>query len=85
MSKVVKSESSEIVIIQVESLSVLENINSKFDVHSRADSYDEVILDCTILDGNEQAFKSLCDALEIDLNDEMAEKLKNVGYVVFYA
>ena len=84
MSKVVKSESSEIVIIQVESLSVLENINSNFDVHSRADSYDEVILDHTILDGNEQAFKSLCEALEIDLNDEMAEKLKSAGYTVFY-
>jgi len=72
-------------IIEVQSLSVLENIQAHFNVFTQPDDNSEIIMDCTALDGNEESTALLLDILGLKASHELAEQLPAQGFVVFHA
>lgn len=85
MSNVCRSQNLSMKLISVANLSVLEDIQEYFEVFSRPSLNDEIILDCTVLDGNEEATAKLLEILGIKSNHELAQELPCSGFVVFHA
>jgi hypothetical protein len=71
-------------IVEVKSRFVLDEISNLFDVFTRSEVSDEIILDCTILDGNAELASKLFDILCIKSEHELAQDLPSEGFVVFH-
>jgi hypothetical protein len=71
-------------IVEVKSSFVLDEISILLDVFTRSEASDEIILDCTILNGNAELASKLFDILCIKSEHELAQDLPSEGFVVFH-
>lgn len=85
MPNVINTKSLNSVLVEVRGRSILDDIQSNFDVFSRPDLADEVIMDMTGIEDNGEQTSQLCDILGIDPESDQASEIVNGGYVVFYA
>lgn len=75
--------SKEILIVEVKSIEVIENIQSNYDCFSRHDLNNECVLDLTSI-GGEEEHNQLCETLGIETGSDYGIELSAGGYAVFF-
>lgn len=85
MANVGKVKALNSVLVEVRGKSILDDIQSHFDVFSRPDLSDEIIMDMTGIEDCSERTNRLCDLLGIESDSDQASEIVSGGYVVFYA